>query len=38
VPAGEYRGFPVYRERGGAGDRLFVTVVHDGPLAPFERR
>jgi len=38
VPAGEYRGFAVYRERGGAGDRLFVTVVHDGPLAPFERR
>jgi len=38
VRAGEYRGFPVYRERGGAGDRLFVTVVPDGPLAPFERR
>ena len=38
VPAGEYRGFPLYRERGGAGDRLFMTVVHDGPIAPFERR
>jgi len=38
LPAGEYRGFPVYRERGVAGDRLFVTVVRDGPLAPFERR
>jgi hypothetical protein len=38
VPAGEYRGFPVYRERGVTVDRLFVTVVRDGPLAPFERR
>jgi hypothetical protein len=37
-PAGDYRGFPVYRERGTAGTRIFVTVVHDGPLAPFERR
>jgi hypothetical protein len=36
--AGEYHGFPVYRERGGAADRIFVTVVHDGPLAPFARR
>jgi len=38
VPVGEYRGFPVYRERGVAGDRVFVTIVHDGPVAPFERR
>jgi hypothetical protein len=38
VPAGDYRGFPVYRERGGAGDRIFVTVVPDGPVAPYERR
>lgn len=37
-PAGSYRGFPVYRERGGAGGRIFVTVVQDGPVAPFERR
>lgn len=37
-PAGDYRGFPVYRERGTAGTRIFVTVVHDGPVAPFERR
>jgi hypothetical protein len=37
-PAGAYRGFPVYRERAGAGNRIFVTVVADGPLAPFERR
>jgi hypothetical protein len=37
-PAGMYRGFPVYRERGGASTRIFVTVVPDGPVAPFERR
>ena len=38
APAGEYRGFPVYRERGGTGDRLFVTVAPDGPIAPYDRR
>ena len=41
TPAGEYRGFPVYRERGGSADRIFVTVVHDGPVvpvAPYDRR
>lgn len=37
-PAGSYNGFPVYRERGGASDRIFVTTVLDGPIAPFERR
>jgi hypothetical protein len=36
--AGDYRGFPVYRERGAAAARIYVTVVHDGPIAPFERR
>lgn len=37
TPSGNYRGFPVYRDNTG-GDRLFVTVVADGPLAPFSRR
>jgi hypothetical protein len=37
-PAGDYHGFAVYRERGTAGPRIFVTVVKDGPVAPFERR
>lgn len=37
-PAGSLRGFPVYRERGGPGTRIYVTVVQDGPVAPFERR
>lgn len=37
-PVGDYRGFPVYRDRSDAADRLYVTVVHDGPVAPFARR
>ena len=37
-PAGSYRGFPVYRERGSTGSRIYVTIVQDGPIAPFERR
>ncbi len=37
-PAGSHRGFPVYRERAAQGSRIFVTVVPDGPLAPFVRR
>ncbi len=36
--AGDYRGFPVFRERGSADARIFVTVVRGGPVAPFERR
>lgn len=37
-PVGSYRGVPVYRDRGGRSDRIFVVVVPDGPLAPFARR
>jgi hypothetical protein len=37
-PIGEYRGFPVYRENGGDQDRIWVSVVQDGPLAPYEKR
>lgn len=36
--AGSYNGFPVYRERGGAANRIYVTTVKNGPVAPFERR
>lgn len=35
---GDYRGFPVYRERGGPVTRIYVTVTTDGPLAPYDRR
>jgi hypothetical protein len=38
MPIGSYRGVPVYRDRSGAQDRIYVTVVPDGPLAPFARR
>lgn len=36
--AGSYNGFPVYRERGGSANRIYVTTVTNGPVAPFERR
>ena len=38
TPAGNYRGFPVYRDNRSASDRIFVTVVPDGPVAPYARR
>jgi len=38
TPIGEYRGFPVYRDRNGDSDRIWVSVVQDGPLAPYEKR
>jgi hypothetical protein len=37
VPIGVYRGFPVYRDMRGASDGIFVTVVREGPLAPYRR-
>jgi hypothetical protein len=39
VPSGSYRGFVVYRDTmGGRADTIFVTVVPDGPVAPYRRR
>jgi hypothetical protein len=39
VPTGSYHGFVVYRDTmGGRGDTIFVTVVPDGPVAPYTRR
>jgi hypothetical protein len=37
-PAGMYRGFPVYREKGSDANRIWVAAVQDGPLAPYNRR
>jgi hypothetical protein len=37
-PVGEYRGFPVYRDKGAATNEIWVQVVKDGPLAPYVRR
>ncbi len=36
-PMGEYRGFPVYRDATGASDEIWVSVVKDGPLAPYKK-
>jgi hypothetical protein len=38
TPVGEYRGFPVYMENGGDPNRIWVSVVQNGPLAPYEKR
>jgi hypothetical protein len=37
-PMGEYRGFPVYRDTTGGDDEIWVSVVKDGPLAPYRRQ
>jgi hypothetical protein len=36
-PAGEYRGFPVYRTRDSDGT-IYVPTVHDGALTPYTRK
>jgi hypothetical protein len=38
TPVGNYRNFTVYRDSSAQGNRIFVTTVPDGPLAPFSRR
>ena len=38
TPIGAYRGFPVYRDNTGDPDLIWVSVVQDGPLAPYEKR
>ena len=35
---GTYAGFPVYRERNGRSHDIWVAVVQDGPLAPYQKR
>jgi hypothetical protein len=37
-PVGEYRGFPVYRDKTAGKDAIWISVVKDGPLAPYARR
>jgi len=38
TPIGTYRGFTVYRATSGNRDQIWVSVVRDGPVAPYERR
>jgi hypothetical protein len=37
-PLGEYRGFAVYRDKTAGKDAIWISVVKDGPLAPYVRR
>ena len=38
-PIGDYRGFPVYRAKHGEQkNAIWVSVVKDGPVAPYSRR
>jgi hypothetical protein len=37
VEIGQYHGFPVYREKKGRSDVIFVTSSADGPLAPYKK-
>ena len=37
-PIGEYHGFPVYRNKTSGTDEIWVSVVKDGPVAPYAKR
>jgi hypothetical protein len=37
VRAGDYHGFPVYRERGRAADRIWIATLNGGPLTPYRK-
>jgi hypothetical protein len=34
---GEYQGFPVYRERNGSSDVIYIPTIADGPVAPYRK-
>ena len=37
-PVGDYRGFAVYRDRTSRKNEIWISVVKDGPLAPYSKR
>jgi hypothetical protein len=37
-PAGDYQGFPVYRDKTRDDGRIWISVVNDGPVAPYANR
>jgi hypothetical protein len=37
-PVGEYRGFPVYRDKSSTRNEIWISVVKDGPVAPYTKR
>jgi hypothetical protein len=38
VPVGAYRGFPVYKNKSDTSETIYVSVVQNGPLAPYAKR
>lgn len=38
MPVGNYRSFPVYKDKNDSSDTVYVPVVKDGPLAPYAKR
>jgi hypothetical protein len=38
VQIGDYRGFPVYRDKKGPRTEIFVPTVSGGPVAPYKRK
>ena len=37
TPVGEYHGFPVYRDKDGRRDEIYIVAVTSGPLTPYRR-
>jgi hypothetical protein len=37
-PVGAYRGFPVYRDKDASRSEIWVSVVKDGPVAPYRKQ
>jgi len=37
VEIGQYHGFPVYREKKGRSDEIYIPALPDGPLAPYKK-
>jgi len=37
-PVGDYRGFAVYRDKASKKNAIWISIVKDGPVAPYSRR
>jgi len=37
-PVGEYRGFAVYRDKRSTKNEIWISVIKDGPVAPYAKR
>ena len=38
VEVGDYHGFPVYRDKNGSADEIYIPSVSGGPVAPYKKR